>query len=149
MRYSRQAKILELISAYEVETQEKLVDLLKNEGFNVTQATVSRDIKELHLVKTPASTGRYKYTADTSADQPLSDRLSKVFRETIKSVVASGNLIVIKTLPGCGAAAGEAIDSMNFPHIIGSIAGDNNLLLIADDPANVPAMVNQFSQMIK
>jgi len=149
MRYSRQNKILDLINTYEVETQDKLVDLLKKSGYNVTQATISRDIKELQLIKTLSPSGRYKYTVGVNQDQPLSDRFITIFKETIKTVASSGNIIVIKTLSGCANAAGEAIDSMNFPNIIGSIAGDNTIFLVANDPENVPALVNQFTEMIK
>ncbi|MDD2215739.1 MAG: arginine repressor [Eubacteriales bacterium] len=149
MRYSRQNKILDLINTYEVETQDRLVDLLKKSGYKVTQATISRDIKELQLIKTLSPSGRYKYTVGVSQDLPLSDRFVTIFKETIKTVGSSGNIIVIKTLSGCAAAAGEAIDTMNFPNVIGSIAGDNTIMLVVNDPANVPALVNKFTEMIK
>ena len=149
MRYSRQDKILDLINTYEVETQDRLVDLLKKSGYKVTQATISRDIKELQLIKTLSPSGRYKYTVGVSQDLPLSDRFVTIFKETIKTVGSSGNIIVIKTLSGCAAAAGEAIDTMNFPNVIGSIAGDNTIMLVVNDPANVPALVNKFTEMIK
>ena len=149
MRYSRQNKILDLINTYEVETQDRLVDLLKKSGYKVTQATISRDIKELQLIKTLSPSGRYKYTVGVSQDLPLSDRFVTIFKETIKTVGSSGNIIAIKTLSGCAAAAGEAIDTMNFPNVIGSIAGDNTIMLVVNDPANVPALVNKFTEMIK
>lgn len=149
MRYSRQNKILDIINTHEVETQDKLVSLLKKSGYKVTQATISRDIKELQLIKTLSSTGKYKYTVGVSIDQPISDRFIKIFKETIQTVVSSGNIIMVKTLSGCGAAAGEAIDTLNIPNIIGSIAGDNTVLLVVNDPANVPALVNKFTEMIK
>lgn len=149
MRYSRQNKILDIINTHEVETQDKLVSLLKKSGYKVTQATISRDIKELQLVKTLSSTGKYKYTVGSNADQPVSDRFVKIFKETIQTVVSSGNIIVVKTLSGCASAAGEAIDTLNLPNIIGTIAGDNTLLLIVNDPANVPSLVNKFNEMIK
>lgn len=149
MRYSRQNKILDIINTHEVETQDKLVSLLRKSGYKVTQATISRDIKELQLIKTLSSTGKYKYTIGVSVDQPISDRFVKIFRETIQTVESSGNIIVVKTLSGCASAAGEAIDSLNFPNVIGSIAGDNTLLLVANDPSNVPALVSKFNEMIK
>ncbi|MDO4553401.1 MAG: arginine repressor [Bacillota bacterium] len=149
MRYSRQNKILDLIGTHDVETQDQLVHLLKKNGFKVTQATVSRDIKELQLVKALTPGGKYKYTAGMNLEQPISDRLVKIFKETIQSVNSSGNIVVVKTLSGCANAAAEAIDTMSFPHIIGSLAGDNTFLLIADDPENVPGIVSQFSEMIK
>jgi arginine repressor len=149
MRYSRQNKILDIINTHEVETQDKLVSLLKKSGYKVTQATISRDIKELQLVKTLSSTGKYKYTVGSSVDQPVSERFVKIFRETIQTVASAGNIIVVKTLSGCASAAGEAIDTLNLPNVVGSIAGDNTLFLVVNDPVNVPALVNIFNEMIK
>lgn len=148
MRYARQNKILEIINSYEVETQDKLVELLKKSGYQATQATISRDIKELQLIKTLSPTGRYKYTVGAMPEQPLSERFVTIFKETITSINSSGNLIVVKTLSGCAQAAGEAIDTMRFPHVIGSIAGDNTILLVVNDPANVPALVSHFNEMV-
>ena len=146
MRYSRQNKIIELIENNEIDTQEKLAALLKECGFEVTQATISRDIKELQLVKTLSPSGKYKYAVHKSVDLPVSDRFIKIFRETITSVASSGNLIVVKTLSGCAPAA--AVDTSRFPHIIGSIAGDNTFLLVADDPANVSEIMDAFNEML-
>ncbi len=148
MRYSRQNKVLELISKYEIETQEKLCQLLKNSGYNVTQATVSRDIKELQLVKTLSPSGKYKYSVSTSNEGPINDRFVKIFKETIINVVSSGNIVLVKTLSGCGPAAGEAIDSLNIPYLIGSVAGDNTVLLVADDPGHVPEIVEKFENIL-
>ena len=105
MRYSRQNKIIELISSRDIGTQEELASLLRESGFEVTQATVSRDIKELQLVKVLSADGKYKYSAAKSQDQPTSDRFTKIFRETITSFDSSGNIVVVKTLSGCAAAA--------------------------------------------
>ena len=149
MRYSRQNKIIELINTYEVDTQEKLASMLRENGFEVTQATISRDIKDLQLVKTLSSSGKYKYALNQSKDMPVSDRFVKIFRETITSFAASGNLIVVKTLSGCAGAAGEAIDNSGLPHIIGSIAGDNTLLLIADSEDSIPGIVMEFQNMLQ
>ena len=148
MRYSRQSKILELIEKYEVETQDKLASLLKEYGYDVTQATISRDIKEMHLIKTLSSSGKYKYAVATNVESPVSDRFVNIFRETIKSVDSSGNLVVVKTLSGCANAAGEAIDSLGFPHVIGSVAGDNTLMIIIDDPENTPEFLKEFNEML-
>ena len=117
MRYTRQNKIIEIINNYEVDTQEKLASLLKEEGFDVTQATISRDIKELQLVKTLSNTGKYKYAVNKSGDLPLTDRFSKIFRNTVISVDSAENLIVIKTLSGCANAAGEAIEHCAYQGI--------------------------------
>jgi len=148
MRYSRQNKILELINTYEIETQEKLASMLKEDGYDVTQATISRDIKELQLIKTLSSQGRYKYSVSFNVDSPVSDRFVKIFKETIKTVATSGNIIVVKTLSGCANAAGEAIDSLNIPHIVGCLAGDNTIMIIVDDPDNTPSLIEKFNEML-
>ena len=149
MRYSRQNKIIEIINNNEVDTQEKLASLLKEQGFEVTQATISRDIKELQLVKTLSSSGKYKYAVNTSSDLRLTDRFVKIFRQTVVSVDSAENLIIVKTLSGCANAAGEAIDTSRMSHIKGSIAGDNTLLIIVDEKANVPAILQEFSYLMK
>ena len=148
MRYSRQNRILELIANNEIETQEKLVALLNTEGFHVTQATVSRDIKDLQLIKVLTPSGKYKYAVSTRQDAPLSDRFGKIFRETITSFASAQNLIVVRTLPGCGNAAGEAIDHLNLPHVIGSVAGDNTLLIVVDKDENVEELLSIFNNLL-
>ena len=148
MKNDRQKMILDIIAQEVVETQEQLLSLLQERGFSGTQATISRDIKELQLVKTLSSSGKYKYSVHKSQDLPVSDRFVKIFRETITSIDSSGNIIVVKTLSGCANAAGEAIDTSNFEHIIVSLAGDNTLLLIADDEKNVPEIVDGFNEML-
>ena len=108
MRYRRQNKIIEIIKKYEVETQEMLAKLLEDSGFKVTQATISRDIKELQLIKSQTADGKYKYVVgDTIENKPINDRFIKIFRETVQSINSSGNIIVLKTLSGCGNAAGS------------------------------------------
>jgi len=149
MRYSRQNKVLDLIQTQEVETQERLCQLLKDAGYAVTQATVSRDIKELQLIKTLSPSGKYKYSVSSNTDQPISERFVKIFRETIKSVDSAGNIIVVKTLSGCGPAAGEAIDCLSLPHIVGSVAGDNTIMIIVDEPQNIPALIGEFQEFLK
>ena len=148
MRYSRQNKILELITTNTVETQEQLCQLLKDAGYDVTQATVSRDIKELQLIKTLDADGRYKYS-QLKGTGFISERFVKIFRETITKITPAGNLIVVNTLSGCASAAGEAIDSVDFPHIVGSIAGDNTLLLVVDTESHIPAVMAAFDEMMK
>ena len=148
MRYKRQNRILDLIARNEIDTQERLVDLLKAEGYDVTQATVSRDIKELQLVKVLTPSGRYKYAIGAQPDAPISDRFVRIFRETILSFVAAQNLIVVKTLSGCGAAAGEAIDNIALPHIVGCIAGNNTILVVVDHEDNVESIISIFNKML-
>lgn len=148
MRYSRQNKILDLIAKNDIETQDQLQAMLKDAGYPVTQATISRDIKELQLVKTASSGGKYKYVAGIAANQPISERFIKIFRETIISYTPAGNLILVKTLSGCGPAAAEAIDCMELSHVIGSVAGDNTLLIVVDDAENVPEIMEVFDSTL-
>ena len=148
MRYSRQNKILELIEKNEIETQEKLASMLQEGGYKVTQATISRDIKELQLIKILSSSGKYKYAAATKVSAVISGRFVKIFKETIKSVDFSGNIVVIKTLSGCANAAAEALDSLDLPHMIGTIAGDNTIMAVVDDPANVDKLVSELCGML-
>ena len=149
MRYSRQNKILELIKNNEIETQDKLAAMLRDEGFEVTQATISRDIKELQLIKVLSGDGKYKYAVSKRADAPISDRFVKIFRETIISFKAAKNLILIKTLSGCGGAAGEAVDNISLDHVVGTVAGDNTMLVVVDDEKNVPQIIDIFDKMLK
>ena len=148
MRYSRQNKVLELINTQEIETQEKLCQLLKDAGYDVTQATVSRDIKEHQLIKTLSASGNYKYAAGGNFDGPITDRFVKIFKETIKSLDSAGNIIVVKTLSGCGPAAGEAIDSLALPHIVGSVAGDNTIMIVVDDPGHTDEVLKEFRKFL-
>ncbi|MDR0519295.1 MAG: arginine repressor [Clostridiales Family XIII bacterium] len=148
MRYSRQNKILELIEKYDIDTQEMLSDLLKKRGFEVTQATISRDIKELKLVKSLTPDGTYKYACADTTFRTTSDRYIKIFRETIQGVSFSGNILVIKTLSGCANAACEAIDSLDFDHVLGTVAGDNTLMLVVDDPKHAPALAKHFESLL-
>lgn len=149
MRTSRQSKILDIISANEVETQQMLAELLRNAGYSVTQATISRDIKDLKLIKLLSTDGHYKYSKATDDERQPSNRFVNIFQETVQSVASSGNIIVVKTLSGCANAAGEAVDNLNIPHVLGSIAGDNTLMMIVDDPDSIPALTAQFNEMIR
>ena len=147
MRYSRQNKIIELINSYEIDTQEKLASMLKEAGFEVTQATISRDIKELQLIKTLSPSGKYKYS-EAATSGPISDRFIRVFRQTVLSVDSVKNMIIVKTLSGCANAAGEAIDTSSIPHIKGSLAGDNTLLVIVEDDCYVPGILDEFNSFL-
>lgn len=149
MRISRQNKILELIEKYEIETQDKLVSMLKEHGYDATQATISRDIKELQLIKTLSSAGKYKYATAASQQGPMSDRFSNILRETVKSTAYSGNIVLLKTLSGCANAAAEALDSLGLPHVIGSVAGDNTIMFVVDDPAHSEEVIEVLNNMLK
>lgn len=148
MRISRQNKILELIENYEIETQDKLAAMLRDFGYEVTQATISRDIKELQLIKILSASGKYKYAAASSGEGVMSNRFSNIYRETVKSTAYSGNIVLLKTLSGCANAAAEALDSMGLPHVIGSVAGDNTIMFVVDDPENSPAVVEFLNNML-
>lgn len=149
MRISRQNKILELIENYEIETQDKLVGMLRDFGYDVTQATVSRDIKELQLIKTLSSSGRYKYAVMSNQDGPVSERFRDIYRKSITSIAQSGNIVVLKALSGCANAAGEALDCLGLTHVIGSVAGDNTILLVVDDPSNADEVVEKLQEMLE
>ena len=141
VKTERQKKILELVRTEEIQTQEDLAARLQQAGFHVTQATISRDIKELQLIKTLSSSGKYKYAVSKSDDGPIPARLIDIYRSTVRSINKSGNIVLLKCLSGCANAAGEALDSMELKHVIGSVAGDNTLLLVTDDPANSDEVV--------
>jgi transcriptional regulator of arginine metabolism len=144
----RHIKIRELITNSEVETQDELVDRLKNAGFNVTQATVSRDIKELHLVKVPMMDGRYKYSLP--ADQrfnPL-QKLKRSLMDAFVKLDIAGHMIVMKTMPGNANAIGVLIDNLDWPEILGSICGDDTCLIICRTPEQAEELSEKFINML-
>ncbi|MCD7709148.1 MAG: arginine repressor [Clostridiales bacterium] len=126
----RQSEILSLVSENEIETQEELCERLNGEGFAVTQATVSRDIRELGLTKAPAPGGRQRYAAGADAAADMTGKYARVLREGFVSMDYAGNILVIKTVAGMGSAVGAAVDAMNLPGMIGSIAGDDTLMCV-------------------
>ena len=134
MKSIRQAKILELIKEYNIDTQEELQAKLKEFGFNVTQATVSRDIRELGIVKSNNGDGNYKYRVSKEhATVEISSKFVFILRQAVSSVACANNLIVVKTYSGMGSAAGAAVDQMELNGVIGTLAGDDTLLIIASD----------------
>ena len=148
MRYARQSKILEIIKTQEISTQEELSEKLNEAGFRTTQATVSRDIKELGLVKVTGSGRKSVYADAPKVPERILDKYGKILTETIMSVKASENLIIIKTLPGCAGAAAEIIDRVPDERILGTIAGDNTILLIVDSRENVPFVIEMIQEVI-
>lgn len=130
-RSTRQSKILDIITNKDIETQEELVAELSACGIAVTQATISRDIKELGLVKTLSANSTYKYTSVKSKDIKISEKLLNVFREAVITIVSANNLVIVKTLSGSANAVAMVIDQMHFPEMFGSVAGDDTLLIIA------------------
>lgn len=149
MKISRHSKILEIIENNLIETQEELAEQLKNKGVNVTQATVSRDIKELRLIKVLSDDGRYKYAAMKDQNTMMTERLLKTFAETVLSIDYSGNIIVIKTFSGAANAAGEAIDAFDIKEIVGSVAGDNTIFILVRNAENVPNIIERFKKLMK
>ena len=140
MKTTRQAKILELIQKNDVETQEELSAYLEKEGFQVTQATVSRDIRELKLIKIATDNGRQKYAVITDADSNMMEKYARVLREGFLSVDAAENIVVIKTVSGMAGAVAAAVDAMRMQEIVGSLAGDDTILCVirtSDDAVHI------------
>ncbi|HIU34786.1 MAG TPA: arginine repressor [Candidatus Pullichristensenella excrementigallinarum] len=149
MKSVRHDMILEIIEQKDIETQEELAAELKARGVKVTQATVSRDIKELRLVKALSENGGYKYATAERAEKGMSERYIRILAESVQSIDSAANLIVIKTINAGGNAAGEAVDSLKWPEIVGTIAGDNTILVIARSEEAVESVVNRFHTLIK
>ena len=150
MKTERHRKILELISDNAVTTQEELMAMLSDAGFRVTQATVSRDIKELHLIKEPAGQGRYRYAVSAHRTKlNFADKLRTIFRESVLTVDNAQNIVVIKTLPGLANAAGSAVDGMDVPYLVGSLAGDDTALLIMRDTESALDFTEEIKEMLR
>ena len=149
MKNARQTAILSIIEQYDVETQEELAGRLREMGIVVTQATVSRDIKELRLLKVLSGSGGYKYATADKAEHGLSERFVRMFRDSVLSIDYACNDVVVKTLSGSANAAAEAIDSMRLPEILGTISGDNTILVIVHNDAEAAQIVKRFQDMLK
>jgi transcriptional regulator of arginine metabolism len=149
MKIARHTKILEIIENNDVETQEELAGLLKKEGFNVTQATISRDIREMKLTKILNENGKQKYSAINGNDSELSERLIRVFRDAVVKFDYAQNMIVIKTLDGMGMAVAVAIDNLKSSDIIGSIAGDDTVFCVARTHNQAVEFVQKLSHIIE
>ena len=149
MKNIRQTAILSIIEQNDIETQEELASRLRQMGIDVTQATVSRDIKELRLLKVLSASGGYKYATADKAEHGLSDRFVRMFKDSVLSINYANNIIVIKTLSGSANVAAEAIDSMRLPQILGTMAGDNTILVIVPNEEEAAQTVNAFQDMLK
>jgi len=149
MKSVRHNLILEIIEAKDIETQEELANELNRRGVKVTQATVSRDIKELRLLKVLSSGGRYKYATVEYAEKGMNDRFIRILSESMLSVEAANNLVVIKTISASAGAAAEAIDSLKWPEVLGSIAGDNTILIITRTNEAAEAILGRFGTLLK
>ncbi len=149
MKNARQTAILSIIEQNDIETQEELAGKLRDMGIVVTQATVSRDIKELRLLKVLSGTGGYKYATADKAEHGLSERFVRMFKDSVLSVDYSGNIVVLKTLSGSANVAGEAIDSIRLPEILGTMAGDNTVFAVVRSDADAAETVKRFEEMLK
>ncbi len=148
MKIRRQMKIIELIEREEIGTQEELAEKLRQNGFDVTQATVSRDIKELRLIKVPTGDHSYRYgTPREPQPANLQERLRRLFRDSAASIDFSENLIVIRTLPGNAMALASVIDGSNWQEIIGTVGGDDTILVIVKPKEAVEAVVRRFESL--
>jgi transcriptional regulator of arginine metabolism len=149
MKSVRHDMILEIIEKKDIETQEELAAELKSRGVRVTQATVSRDIKELRLLKVLAENGGYKYATVERAERGMSERFIRILVESVLTIDSAINQIVIKTITAGAQGAAEAIDSMKWPEVLGTIAGENTVLIIVRSEELVEAVVNRFQALIK
>lgn len=149
MKTVRQVAILDIIEKQEIETQEELASALNARGIRVTQATVSRDIKELRLLKVLTPSGKYKYATGDQADNNLTDRFIRMLAESLLSVSSANNLIVVKTLSGSANVAAEALDSMHWPEVLGTLAGDNTVLLIIRSNEETITVNSRIREMMK
>jgi len=148
LKGQRHIKIRELVTTKDIETQDDLVDQLRSAGYHVTQATVSRDIKELHLIKTPMDDGRYKYSMPTDQKFNPLHKLKRSLSDNFISIDFTENLIVMKCLPGTANAIGALLDNLEWSEIMGTICGDDTILLIIRSKESTEIIVKQILEMI-
>ena len=144
MREKRQDTILEIIKEKSIETQEELVQNLKDRGFDVTQATISRDIKNLKLTKVLDDKGRYKYAVISNQVNKVENKMNQILFNTLLDVERVDKFVVVKTLSGSGSAAGEAIDTLNFTNVAGTIAGDNTIFILSRTDEDAQKIVDSL-----
>ena len=150
MKNDRQSKILEIIEREPVDTQEQLQQRLQEQGITCTQATISRDIKQLHLIKEPMGQGKYRYAVSVQRNRlNVADKLRTIFRESIVSVDYAQNIVVIKTMAGLANAAAAALDSMSIPYMVGSLAGDDTAMLVMRDTDSARSFCDEIHEMLK
>ena len=149
MKTKSQTKMLELIKKHNIETQEELSDYLQKEGYQVTQATVSRDIRELKLTKVAMSNGRQKYAALTEANEDLSEKYTRVFRDAFVSMDMAQNILVIKTVSGMAMAVAAAIDAMHLHEIVGCIAGDDTIMCAVRSVDDTIAVMSRLRKLVE
>ena len=148
LRSARHAKILEIISHKEIETQEELCAELNAMNYVVTQATISRDIRDLRLFKVAGVEKKYRYAYINDGEGDLSPKMKNLFRNCVIGVNAAQNLVVVKTLSGNGANAGAVVDKLNYEEIIGSVAGDDTLLVVCKDTESATAVMEKISTFL-
>ncbi len=149
MKSNRQNMILSIIAKEEIETQNHLLDALLRHGIKTTQATLSRDIKELHLIKTMSPGGKYRYAAPAEDSRPRhDDRLRKIFRECVTSYAPAQNIVVVKTLPGLANGAASALDGMDIPDLVGTLAGDDTAMLVMKNNEAADALCEELGKML-
>lgn len=147
-KYTRQRKILEIIEKYDVETQEELAEFLKRAGIEITQATISRDIKELRLVKVLTKNGTYKYAVVDDRLEGTTDRLITIFRNSVISLDIAGHIVVLKTLPGAAQVCGSAIDSLKLNGVVGTLAGDDTVFVAVGNDKDIDLVVKTFQNVL-
>ncbi len=148
MKGDRHAKIIELVNRYSIETQEELAEYLEREGFKVTQATVSRDIRDLKLTKVPTDDGKQKYAVHQGAEDQMSDKFIRVLKEGFVSMDMAQNILVIKTVSGMAMAVCAAIDSMKWNEIVGSIAGDDTIMCAVRSVDDTVKVIDKISKIV-
>lgn len=149
MKKNRLEKIIDIISAHEVETQDELIEYLKEEGFDVTQATVSRDIRELKLAKVMTGRGSYRYVLPHAETEAKKLHLTNALAETIVRVEFANNLIVVHTFPGMAQAIALEVDNLRHEKILGCVAGDDTILIVTRDTENAMTISEQIREMIR
>ena len=147
-RTGRQLKLIEIINKNEIETQEALAEALRNEGYLVTQATVSRDIKDLGLIKVMTPNKTYKYAQPASTEQKSSGKMLNLFRECVISIDYAGHLIVIKAVSGGANSAATLVDKLNFPEVMGCVAGDDTILVVIKDQQKIVPIVEKLKSLL-
>lgn len=148
MKSNRHQKILEIIKEIDIETQEELAEALKDAGFDVTQATVSRDIKLLKLIKVQSSSGRYKYVMPTNDKNSIVDKLTSILKNSVLHVENVDKIVVVKTISGSANAAAEALDTLDYKDIAGTIAGDNTIFILVRTIENAEEIVSSLRKLI-
>ena len=147
MKQGRQSVILDVIDEYDIETQDELSAILKDRGIEVTQATISRDIKELKLIKVQTETGTHKYAVSSNEMLGKVDVLRRVFRDTVVSIEAAASMVVVRTMSGSANAAAEAIDGLDMKEIAGTIAGDNTIFVAVREEGMQERVIDALSKM--